>query len=63
MPPKGKGRRPPPAYQLKNKALFQAIIESGKPLAPAMEKKKFCGFPLRNVNQLWRWDTLQDVTF
>lgn len=23
----------------------------------------FCGFPLKekNINQLWRWDTLEDV--
>lgn len=63
MPKKGKGRRPPPVYQLKNKVMFLAIIAKQKPAVAPLEKKKLCGFPLRNVNQLWRWDTLQDVIY
>jgi hypothetical protein len=43
--------------------MFQAFVAAGKPVAPPLEKKKLCGFPLRNVNQLWRWDNLQDVSF
>lgn len=25
--------------------------------------QSFLGFKLKNVNQLWRWDTLEDVNF
>lgn len=25
--------------------------------------QSFLGFKLKNVNQLWRWDTLEDVKF
>jgi hypothetical protein len=60
MPKKGKGK-PRPAYQLRNKAMFQVFIEAGKPKPAPLEKKKLCGFPLKNVNQLWRWDTMEDV--
>jgi hypothetical protein len=62
MPKKGKGKVRV-EYQLKNKALFQAIIIKQKLPIPPLTKPKFCGFPLRNVNQLWRWDTLEDITF
>lgn len=35
-----------------------------KLLAPPKNKpltKTLCGFPLKNTNRLWRWDTLEDV--
>lgn len=61
MPKKGKGKKRAPQYQLKHRALFASIIEAAKP--PALTRKTHCGFRLRNVDQLWRWDTLEDVTY
>lgn len=31
--------------------------------AAKVRESYFLGFKLRNVNQLWRWDTLEDVNF
>lgn len=36
------------------------------PFSPEKEEnssQSFLGFKLKNVNQLWRWDTLEDVKF
>jgi hypothetical protein len=35
------------------------------PFSPERENNSpsFLGFKLKNVNQLWRWDTLEDVKF
>lgn len=31
------------------------------PFSPEISNRFFLGFKLRNTNQLWRWDTLEDV--
>lgn len=31
------------------------------PFSPNTSDQLFLGFKLKNVNQLWRWDTLEDV--
>lgn len=31
------------------------------PFSPDTSDQLFLGFKLKNVNQLWKWDTLEDV--
>jgi len=31
------------------------------PFSPDISNQFFLGFKLKNVNQMWRWDTLEDV--
>lgn len=51
---------PVPPMRKDIEARFKALIAYGKPPKPA---KTFLGFKTKNINQLYRWDTLEDVTF
>lgn len=44
-------------YEFKYKERFQQLIDEGK----KQENKTLAGFKLKNTNQLWRWDTLEDI--
>lgn len=69
MPKKGKGRRLPPTSpmdpNLKDK--FQALIDHGK--EPVLKRQIFLNLPDHfilipaAVNQLWNWQTLENVDF
>lgn len=58
MPKKLKRYPRPPDMKPENRAKFQALIDAGK---RHKETTVIAGFKLKNVNQLFRWDTLEDV--
>lgn len=64
MARKGKGRhyRPQP-FKPEVKARFQALITNGKlkPIHVKVIYPAHWGVRPKMVNQLWRWDTLEDV--
>jgi len=59
MAKKGKGKGDQ-HYDFKYKKEFEALVKGNKSEKPG----KFLGFKLKteNVNQLWRWDDLSNIT-
>ena len=40
------------------KAKFKKLLA---PVDLPIQKKIMFGFPVKNINQLWKWETLEDV--
>lgn len=57
--PRTRKRRSKTSTKIRN---FHENILNLIPFSPRTETL-FLGFRLKNVNQLWKWDTLEDVNF
>lgn len=46
-------------YEFKYREEFKQLMKKASPV----ETRTIAGFKLKNINQLWRWDTLEQVNF